>query len=98
VVDCTSNFQLPSLSCTKVTGLGHFLNAGGGDPTGARRQANVAPALELLKANVALVTPIVLAGVDVIVVWGTRSWTLNLNLAGVGSTGPAGDVDLASKV
>jgi hypothetical protein len=74
------------------------LNAGGGDPSGARRQANFAPALELLKANVALVTPIVAAGLEVIVVWGYTSWTLNLNFAGVRSTGPAGEVDLASNV
>jgi hypothetical protein len=81
-----------------VTGLGHVLNAGGGDPTGARRQENFAPVLELLKANVALVTPIVPAGVEVIVVWGYASRTLKLNLAGVGSTGPAGEVDLTSNV
>jgi hypothetical protein len=34
-----------------VTGLAHVLNAGGGDPTSARRQANVAPALELYSWN-----------------------------------------------
>ena len=63
-----------------------------------RGDANVAPALELANRNVALESPIVLAGLEVIVVCGRGSLTAKWKRAGVGSTGPAGDTDLAWNV
>lgn len=92
-LDWTSNVQSPLASCPYVAGLLHGLNAGGGEPARSSRHAKLAPALELSNANVAVSTPIVLAGPDVIAVSGWSSLILKRKVAGVGSTGPTGEID-----